>query len=65
MIGDYKVNVTPEQTKQWEREALLSDAKQTAVFLDESAKLLPKLPLLWQAANVIRGLVEAIENAKP
>ena len=42
---------------QMEREALISDAKQTAVFLDNNAEDHPDMAILWQAANVMRALI--------
>ena len=45
-----------------ETDLLISDAKQTAVFLDNNAKLQPDVLIFGQAANVIRALTDA---AKP
>ncbi len=48
---------------QTELEGLLSDAKQTAVFLDRNSKDHPDMDILWQASNMIRALVKVIESA--
>ncbi len=50
------------KTEQMERGALLSDANQTAVFLDRNAEDHPDMDIFWQAANIMRALIESYET---
>ena len=49
------------KTEQMERGALLSDANQTAVFLDRNGEDHPDMDIFWQAANIMRALIESYE----
>ena len=45
-----------------EKEALLKDANQTAIYLDKNDALEPDKLIFSQAANIMRGLIEVIET---